>query len=491
MTRCFAPLLALAFMLAPLSIASAQDTIWFNYYRFFSRNSLVLDNARPGSELFPAQLDGRWGLIDQRGLFTFLPEFLWTDDGVDGRARAIADNGKTGFINGVGDWLIEPRFEWVDRFFDDLAIFREGEREGFIDQRGRVVMPPTYEAILRFNEEYAAVQRGGRIGFVNRALKEVIEPQFAVARSFHDGLAAVRFLDRDGQPAHWGYIDVRGKVKWQDTSGRITELRDFNENLAAFQMLMPDGSYKFGYLSQGFDVAIPPQFDQARDFTDKLAAVAQIGNPGDRNGWGYINRAGQWELAPQFDWADDFDDRLAMIRFRGLYGFIDREGATGLFPEFAVAEPFERGFATLSDGTHMAYVTTDGGVSFDPADLTRAQPRNSGEILGRRGVSLRGTPILDRTSGTRSLLLRFPRSSAVPQRTLIFRGDDANFPVPYEPEFLYEERLPRDTPDGLLDPDKIEGVPLDPAYQVDESLEDPNVEKPEPSSEGVIPEPME
>ncbi|MEM1099080.1 MAG: WG repeat-containing protein [Planctomycetota bacterium] len=466
------------------STAFADPPTWAEYYELFTRSDTFYDDALPQSELFAAKIDHRWGLVDQRGVLVVLPVFQWTDDGVDCRARAIID-GKTGYINGVGDWLIEPRFDWLDRFSDGLAIFRDRGREGLIDQRGRVVLEPQYEGMLRFRENYATVQVAGRVGFINRALKTTIKPQYATARSFHQGLAAVQFFDKQGNAGGWGYINVRGDVKWRDTSGAITELRDFNDNLAAFRIETEDGPPRWGYLDRNFKVAIKPRFAQARDFTDHLAAVAVYGGDRDAPGvgaWGFINRSGDWELSPQFDWADDFDDRLAMIRHQGKFGFIDRRGSTGLFPEFADAEPFENGYATVSDGENFAYVRGDGGVLFDPAGITNAEERNSTGVLGRKGVSLRGRPIVDRSLGTRAFFKRFPRHQAVPYRRLYLEDGESDIAVPYEPEFRYEERLPRITGGGVF---------IEPEADKAETEDGEATEHAEPNLEGVIPEGME
>ncbi|MEM1444530.1 MAG: WG repeat-containing protein [Planctomycetota bacterium] len=474
---------AVAWAFAPQVIG--DQTTWLEYYEIYSRQDTIYDDALPNSELFAAKVNHRWGIVDQRGVLITLPIFQWTDDGQDGRARAIVD-GKTGYINGVGDWLIEPRFDWLDRYQDGLAIFRERGREGLIDQRGRVVLNPRYEAMLRFRENYAAVQENSRIGFINRSMKTTIKPQFAVARSFHQGLAAVQFFDDQGNVGDWGFVNIRGDVKWRDTTGTVTELRDFNDNLAAFRVEAEDGVPRWGYLNRKFEIAIAPRFAQARDFTNHLAAVATYGGDtadgeSTHGGWGFINRAGDWELAPQFDWADDFDDRFAMIRYQGKFGFVDRRGTRGLFPEFADAEPFENGFAVVSDGTNLALVNDNGGVLFDPGDVIDAEPRNAGTDLGRKGPDLRGVPIVDRSRGTRAFFARYPRTQAVPYRRLFLEDGAPDIPVPYEPEFRYEERLPRAKGGGLM----LESV------QETEDDEGNRTEVVEPQLEGVIPEGME
>ena len=89
----------------------------------------------------------------------------------DGYLYPIKENGLYGFIDSVGNRIIEPQFLWVSTFRDGLAlavvdtIYREvpdsmayevGERDsvvnlfrmyakyGYIDKRGRFAIKPTF-----------------------------------------------------------------------------------------------------------------------------------------------------------------------------------------------------------------------------------------------------------------------------------------------------------------------------------------------------------
>ena len=274
----------------------------------------------------------------------------------------------------------------------------------------------------------------GKVGFLDRSLKWTIPPQFAVARSFHDGYAAVQFFDPHGQPGRWGFIDRRGKPVWSDDTGTFLELGDFNDGRAKalVQGAGPDGEALWGYLNKRFRFEIEPTFRSARDFTNHVAAVEY-----QNQGWGFISRNGNWEIEPTFDDADDFDTRLAMIRHQGKYGYIDRAGKTGIYPQFDRAEPFRLGLARVSREESFAYLGPTATVLWDP--LLPLENRF------RRGLT-------DRTAGAQfSKALRAGRTTN-PYEFRKLPGWQPQATIPYDPEHLYEERLPPLPHGGLLPP---------------------------------------
>lgn len=85
---------------------------------------------------------------------------------------------------------------------------------------------------------------------------------------------------------------------------------------------------KVGYINREAQLAIPPKFDDARDFYDGLA-VAEINGK-----YGYIDSDGNIVVEPKFDYASNFGGGLAQVKNNGKNGFIDKNGNFVLEPEF-------------------------------------------------------------------------------------------------------------------------------------------------------------
>src|SRR5262249_18632569 len=130
--------------------------------------------------------------------------------------------GKWGFIDRTGSFLIQPQFDWAYSFHEGLARARIGEKEGYIDQNGKWAIQPQFDSGGDFEKGLASVQFGEKVGLIDKSgklvvgplLDDVVEPeklddgtQIEFHRSPHEaeGLFAVRvdgkwsFMNRSGQ----------------------------------------------------------------------------------------------------------------------------------------------------------------------------------------------------------------------------------------------------------------------------------------------------
>jgi len=153
---------------------------------------------------------------------------------------------KYGFIDRMGEYVIEPKYEQAAPFSEGLArvmVVEGQEKLGFIDRSGQFVIPPKFntDADFRrnstdFSEGLASVTEGlsptiieeAKFVYINKRGEIVLPTDFFYAGSFNDGMAVVYDEERD----KWGYIDKSGKI------------------------------------------VIPLQFNLASDFSDGLACVA-------------------------------------------------------------------------------------------------------------------------------------------------------------------------------------------------------------------------
>jgi hypothetical protein len=93
--------------------------------------------------------NGRYGFINARGEWVIPPKFKWVfsfDD--NGLAGAQDDNGKMGFINAKGEWGIPPKFGYAGSFeangLASVQFKKPGPRQ-YIDFTGRSVVPVAHD----------------------------------------------------------------------------------------------------------------------------------------------------------------------------------------------------------------------------------------------------------------------------------------------------------------------------------------------------------
>ena len=199
-------------------------------------------------------------------------------------------NGKYGYLNSAGQWVIEPVYEAARPFSEGLAaVCREG-KYGYIDQSGNEVIPCRYERAQPFREGLAAVKPAGGAEYAwqlvhpdgsaafaleHRCFPAEIGPDTLV---FHEGLCCARqadgwiYYDRAGTPVltvdTWiagpfrnglacvqdnqyacAYIDARGNRVYQWDGSFVWELN----------ALMNQNARLLGQLFRGLLSLPPPQ----------------------------------------------------------------------------------------------------------------------------------------------------------------------------------------------------------------------------------------
>ena len=332
------------------------------------------------ARLYPIRVDEKHGFIDESGNVKFmLPEEVYTIFGFsEGLAvagkRVPNTNGRWGFIDETGKYVIEAKYVMVRPFSEGLAavVFNDTGNAyrtvGYIDQSGRVVIPPQFSgeggpSTRGFSEGLAAVKvykDRDRWGYIDRSGKFVIEAQFAAAGPFSQGRAMVGIAEPSWSIDYkWGFIDKEGhwiaKPQYQSVG-------EFSESLAP--VLMND---KVGFIDLQGQIAIKPQFDPdgaggcvlygrvgASRFSEGLAAVQLKTNEWGKE-WGFIDRHGNWVIQPAFACAAPFSEGLALIGVREAegawhYGYIDKTGAIIIKPQFSAASSFVGKLANVTVG---------------------------------------------------------------------------------------------------------------------------------------------
>jgi hypothetical protein len=119
------------------------------------------------------------------------PSFSYASSFSEGIAKVEKD-GKFGFINKEGVFVIEPKYKMVYSFSHGLASVQTDDGKwGYIDQADIFVVQPQFEEAFEFSEQLARVKIGGKWGYITTDGEIAIQPQFDVAYDFREGLARV------------------------------------------------------------------------------------------------------------------------------------------------------------------------------------------------------------------------------------------------------------------------------------------------------------
>ena len=264
-----------------------------------------------------------------------------------------SSTGKYGFIDLMGNIVIEPQFCSCGNFHDGLAPVVKDRKWGYINCHGEEAVPFIYEIACDYAEGMAAVRRSSKWGFIDKTGREVVPRRYSgdfhLYSFFSEGLAVVAFKHK------YGYVDKTGNevIPLQyDWAGR------FSEGLACVRL--PDGPPAI--INKENKVLFFLYFDEigchTAAFSDGMLSVAKDLYSGTK--WGFVNKEGTEIISCRYDDVDDFYEGMAVVRLDGKYGFIDTEGQQVVPCHFDYACKYSGGLACVMDKYKYGFIDKNG-----------------------------------------------------------------------------------------------------------------------------------
>ena len=269
----------------------------------------------------------KFGYIDVKGSYIINPQYKYASNFSEGLAIVVPENGKIRYIDKEGEIKIELKdADFAGNFHNGLAKYKLNGKWGFIDKSGKTIINPQYDNVFDFTENLAAISikndnEETLWGFIDITGKTVVNPQFKNVQPFSNGLACVSIDSKQ-----FGYIDKTGKYI---INPQFEEATNFFGNVAAFKQ----GNF-WGLIDKSGKIVVNPQFDYILlPPSNNLIAVLSDDK------WGYIDMAGKYMINPQFDKATSFIGKIAIVEFSDKIGFIDKNGTYIVNPQFDAFVP--------------------------------------------------------------------------------------------------------------------------------------------------------
>ncbi len=168
-----------------------------------------------------------FGLMNQKGNITIEPTHFTQLRVLYNNLMTFVDStGQKGLIDGKGKVIQHGEF-LAGHYSDGLIVFDRKGKYGYIDTLGQVIIEPQLEDAGPFNHGLALVKKGGKWGYINKQGKWVIKPTYQYATNFRDGYATVnvggqpREKNKDGSYRHqhrqtYGHNDLQRQLKAVD-----------------------------------------------------------------------------------------------------------------------------------------------------------------------------------------------------------------------------------------------------------------------------------
>lgn len=218
-----------------------------------------------------------YGIIDRTGKIVLPLEYSYiAEPNGDVPLVPVTSNGKSGIADTNYRIIIPCRFETVNPYsIKGKIIFSKDKLLGWMNMDMTVIVPPVYESIGWAYDGCVLASRNNRYGMLDTASRVLIPFLYEyLGDRFHHGLIPAK---KDGK---WSYIDTLAKT------------------------------------------VIPPEYEEAHNFTGKVAGVKRKGK------WGFIDRNNQPASAFVYDHiAYDYygPNRIQVMR-NGKIGLADESG---------------------------------------------------------------------------------------------------------------------------------------------------------------------
>lgn len=364
---------------------------------FFITAVLISCLASAQVKLYPIEVKGKLGYMDQTGKMVIPPMYDYADDFSEGLAvvalhnlpciintqnKRVVDTAQYQFIGAFSEGLaavsdfskkkfyINTKGEKVITLSDNVYearkfkngracvskqldehvlkfnydIVRLGYRFGYMDTKGNMIIDFIYEDADDFNGGVARVKEKNKFGLINTKGEWVLKPEYENIDNFNEGKAVVDAMGK------YGYADTLGKIV---IAPQFDMAFDFSEGMAA---IWSSTTKKYGFINDKGEIKITPTYDDVRPFSEGKAAVLKEGK------WGFIDKSGTLVLRHVFDNATVYREGMCAVLVKKRWGFIDDTGRLAIPADYDAVGSFDNGVADVVYNGISVYVNKQGGI---------------------------------------------------------------------------------------------------------------------------------
>lgn len=245
----------------------------------------------------------KWGYINESGEFIIKPRYdfvnSFTAKGIAVVANNLKDSMTSGiysvcFIDKAGKVVIGPYDSDIPEFENGYAVIHEKSKGSkLIDEEGKIVLQSKYriegvsEGIIKISEQSSL---DSRYGYMNMKGNIIIPPEFVQAESFQDGTA---WIQKDTDTCQ--LLDVHGNVLLSTDYFAIYQTRG-DKGILPYKDKVKD---KYGYKTFDGTIMIGPMYAEAQNFFDGLAVVS-VATGEYETKQALINLSGEYVLKPEY-----------------------------------------------------------------------------------------------------------------------------------------------------------------------------------------------
>ncbi|MBL7918255.1 MAG: WG repeat-containing protein [Bacteroidia bacterium] len=248
--------------LAPVKIKND----WFFIDRMGEIKSTAFEEINEVSEnIYIVKKGNLYGAVNAFGEILIEPRYEQLGDFKNQIAYCQLE-GKYGFIN-LSGYIHKPEFEWISEFNENnLAIYKLNNKYGLIKGNGEILTPPNFDLILKGNNNIYVVVKNNLYGFYSGEGCFLSELVYDFSKEKNVNYYTNGFQLKLIKKGAFALTDLNGKT--------LFDFGTYNEvNFANDGLMLLKKQQKYGYVDQKLNLAIPFKYQTASDFKFGRAIV--------------------------------------------------------------------------------------------------------------------------------------------------------------------------------------------------------------------------
>lgn len=340
------------------------------------------------SGLVAAQLDSKWGYINEKGKTKINFEYDFAYNFTKNKLALVGKDNKFGYINTKGKFVIDPIYDNAVSFSGDVAICKLNGKYGTIDKHGDVVTEFLYSNIMEYSGNFAIAFKDNKYGIIDKKGNVIVDFAYDKIESvnssyfvyyddgstylgvlnenqstdtfFAESFQDLKLLDNGyciyKRKGLYGLIDNKKNVVIENRFVKLTYER------GDYLVFSTTGDY-YGYVDFKGKVVIREIYAYASSF-DKYSVVKYSGN----DLFFIINKNGKHKFQIECDFINDYHKKRAVFNLGDYYGVVSPNGKVMVEAKYKyISNFYDDGYAiVMSKDNLYGIVRVDGAVKVEP-----------------------------------------------------------------------------------------------------------------------------
>ncbi|WP_338541896.1 WG repeat-containing protein [Paenibacillus tundrae] len=341
------------------------------------------DRAENG--LIPVRQNWKWGFINYQGKFVIKPQFQLARDAF---YQGVAVVNRNQLINSKGKVIFQDKsIEYIGGFDNGLAIAKKNGKIGYLNTKGKFVISPTYEAGTSFYNQAALVKKNGKWALINTKGKlltafNIEDKEYGTAYR-KSGLFPVKINGQWGSMNYKGQLVVpaefRNKIEFRGNALEWGLHRDaYSAIVQQDGLVIPldkqyhsvdepqNGLWKIQGSGEGVvavtgKIIVEPQDEQKVILSgDGSYAVRDMKDPSA--GWTFYKKDQTLLFESNYTDIQAFSEELAAVKLNQKWGYVSKQGDIKISAQYEEANLFQMGSAVIRKNGKYGLIGTRGEI---------------------------------------------------------------------------------------------------------------------------------